>query len=117
MNNFRYREGGKRVAEVLQTFTPLLQRASVDEAYLDITEAVENKLQAMGRKATKQDLLTTYVVGSDTEDFIENVYNNDFNNEHNLKLLIGGVITETIRAAVYETTGKATQHCENLASI
>nr|CAH7757558.1 unnamed protein product [Callosobruchus chinensis] len=37
----KYREAGNRVAEVLQTFTNLLERASIDEAYLDITEAVE----------------------------------------------------------------------------
>lgn len=93
------------MAEVLQTFTPLLQRASVDEAYLDLTEAVENKLETFGRRATRKDLQNSYVVGCDIEDFIESVYTNDFNNEHNLKLLIGGMIVEEIRTAVYEKTG------------
>lgn len=43
----KYREAGKDVANVLQRFTPLLERASVDEAYLDITEAVNKRLQEM----------------------------------------------------------------------
>lgn len=34
---FRYRDAGIEVAKVLQKFTTLLERASIDEAYLDIT--------------------------------------------------------------------------------
>lgn len=37
----KYREAGKQVAVVLQDFTQLLERASIDEAYLDITEKVD----------------------------------------------------------------------------
>lgn len=40
----KYRNAGKAVASVLQTFTPLMTRASVDEAYLDLTECVNNRL-------------------------------------------------------------------------
>lgn len=43
----KYREAGKEVAAVLQTFTPLLERASVDEAYLDITQNVQDRLLEM----------------------------------------------------------------------
>lgn len=43
----KYREAGKEVANVLQRFTPLLGRASVDEAYLDITEEVNKRLGDM----------------------------------------------------------------------
>lgn len=43
----KYREAGKEVAEVLQSFTPLLERASVDEAYLDITDRVQSRLMEM----------------------------------------------------------------------
>lgn len=45
----RYREAGKEVAAVLQTFTPLVERASVDEAYMDITRNVRERCQQMGR--------------------------------------------------------------------
>lgn len=40
----KYRNAGKQVAAVLHTFTPLMSRASVDEAYLDLTERVQNRL-------------------------------------------------------------------------
>lgn len=43
----KYRDAGKEVAAVLQTFTPLLQRASIDEAYLDITDRVHARLVEM----------------------------------------------------------------------
>lgn len=43
----KYRDAGKEVASVLQTYTPLLERASVDEAYLDITDKVLAKLKEM----------------------------------------------------------------------
>lgn len=43
----KYREAGKEVATVLQRFTHLLERASVDEAYLDITDAVNKRLKEM----------------------------------------------------------------------
>lgn len=45
----RYRNAGKDVASVLQTFTPLMTRASVDEAYLDLTESVNNRLADMNK--------------------------------------------------------------------
>lgn len=43
----KYRDAGREVALVLQTFTPLLERASVDEAYLDITHNVIARLKDM----------------------------------------------------------------------
>ena len=37
----RYRDASAEVMAVLQTFTDLCERASVDEAYLDLTERVQ----------------------------------------------------------------------------
>lgn len=45
----KYRDAGREVALVLQTFTPLLERASVDEAYLDITQNVNSRLKDMDK--------------------------------------------------------------------
>lgn len=45
----KYRNAGKDVASVLQTFTPLMTRASVDEAYLDLTDSVNNRLADMNQ--------------------------------------------------------------------
>uniref|UniRef100_A0A1B0A2I9 DNA polymerase eta n=1 Tax=Glossina pallidipes TaxID=7398 RepID=A0A1B0A2I9_GLOPL len=64
----KYREAGKEVANVLQRFTNLLERASVDEAYLDITEAVNKRMQLMNEGSfvlQPQELVNTYVVGYD----------------------------------------------------
>lgn len=62
----KYRNAGKQVAAVLQTYTPLLSRASVDEAYLDITEQVQNRLADMnlGKFSLQpSSLKNTYAVG------------------------------------------------------
>lgn len=45
----KYRNAGKQVAAILQTFTQLLTRASVDEAYMDITDLVQNRLVEMNQ--------------------------------------------------------------------
>ena len=37
----RYRDAGSEVIGVLQTFTNVCERASVDEAYLDLTDRVQ----------------------------------------------------------------------------
>lgn len=51
----KYRDAGKEVAAVLKTFTPLLERASVDEAYLDITEKVQSRLIEMNEVSVSAD--------------------------------------------------------------
>lgn len=45
----KYRDAGKEVANVLQNYTSLLERASVDEAYLDITESVNKRLEQVNQ--------------------------------------------------------------------
>lgn len=88
----------------MQTFTPYLQRASVDEAYLDITEAVKQKALNCG-EIKHQNMQNTFVVGCDTPDFLSNVNKNRQFVENDFYLAVGGLITEEIRAAVYEKTG------------
>lgn len=103
--NYRYRDAGKRVADVLVTFTPLLQRASVDEAYLDITEMVEKRIERGIDELTLDNLSNTFVVGRELEDFIHNAISNKEFSMADLKLAVGGLITEEIRAEVFKTTG------------
>ena len=43
----KYRDAGKEVIEVLLQFGGIVERASIDEAYLDLSELVENELQAL----------------------------------------------------------------------
>lgn len=61
----KYRNAGKEVAAVLQTFTPLMCRASVDEAYLDITERVENRLADLN-KVKSYDIKDVIIIESQT---------------------------------------------------
>lgn len=49
----KYRKAGKEVAAILQTFTPLMARASVDEAYLDLTERVQNRFADIKKVSSK----------------------------------------------------------------
>uniref|UniRef100_A0A1A9WSK9 DNA polymerase eta n=1 Tax=Glossina brevipalpis TaxID=37001 RepID=A0A1A9WSK9_9MUSC len=127
----KYREGGKEVANVLQRFTNLLERASVDEAYLDITEAVNKRMQLMNEGSfvlQPQELVNTYVVGYDgMGEFVSGITSNynkpstddDDDDElrnfsggdeilsvrlSNIRLLIGSSIANEIRAAVKSET-------------
>ncbi|KAF2897430.1 hypothetical protein ILUMI_08756, partial [Ignelater luminosus] len=101
----KYREAGKKVAKVLQRFTPLIERASVDEAYLDITETVKSRLAVISKEVTLSEIKNTHVAACDTMDFLYNLYNGGLHIENNLRLTIGAVIVEEIRAAVYNETG------------
>lgn len=94
------------MAKVLLNYTPLLERASVDEAYLDVTDAVKSRLAATSRNISIDQLKNTYTIGGDTIDFLYNLYNCGLSSEANLRLAWGGVIAEEIRSAVYEETGK-----------
>ncbi|XP_044269344.1 DNApol-eta [Tribolium madens] len=101
----KYRDAGKRVADVLLTFTTLLERASVDEAYLDITEIVEKRIEKGLDELTLSNLSNTFVVGCELEDFVHNAITNKEYSIHNLKLAVGGLVTEEIRHEVFKVTG------------
>lgn len=44
---FRYREAGAEVIQVLCEFSTCVERASIDEAYIDLSEAVEEKIKVL----------------------------------------------------------------------
>jgi DNA polymerase eta len=65
---FRYREGGAEVIEVLSRFSNCVERASVDEAYIDLTEEVEKRLSSLSQDRVCLDKLpNTHVVGHNKE--------------------------------------------------
>ncbi|XP_017023105.1 DNA polymerase eta [Drosophila kikkawai] len=125
----KYRDAGKEVANVLQRFTTLLERASVDEAYLDITETVNLRMQQMqsGAFALKpQELINTFAVGYtsigdyvnkitkrfanpyvDDERFALSYDQNDLPavRQSDIRLLIGASVAGEVRAAVKKETG------------
>ncbi|KAG4072977.1 hypothetical protein HA402_006657 [Bradysia odoriphaga] len=125
----KYREAGKDVASVLQRFTTLLERASVDEAYLDITESVRKRFKEMndGTFVLTPDKLTNcFAVGYDhIGDFVQNLSKKvtfkkgadkvnvegggdeqeKLFTKYDIKLLIGASIVNEIREAVKKETG------------
>uniref|UniRef100_A0A182M3F2 DNA polymerase eta n=1 Tax=Anopheles culicifacies TaxID=139723 RepID=A0A182M3F2_9DIPT len=118
----RYREAGKEVADVLKSFTPLLERASIDEAYLDITERVLSRIREMNEgkfQLLPEKLANTFAVGYDNiGEFVKKLSNTfDAGSTENntpdrleykksdIKLLVGASIVNEIRAAVKEKTG------------
>ncbi|KAJ0180282.1 hypothetical protein K1T71_003686 [Dendrolimus kikuchii] len=108
----KYREAGKEVARVLQKFTALLERASIDEAYLDITLPVEERLRSLDVNTISTDMVpNTFALGYNcVDEFLADVHSCvaesiDFEYDHAKRLLIGAVIVSEIRATVYEETG------------
>lgn len=82
-----------------------MERASIDEAYLDITEEVKKRLEWGLDQIQISKLANTFIVGCDTKSFIANLKENTEFSESNIKLAIGGIITEEIRAEILEKTG------------
>ncbi|XP_039489415.1 DNApol-eta [Drosophila santomea] len=125
----KYRDAGKEVANVLQRFTKLLERASVDEAYLDITETVNHRMQQMQSGAfalQPQELVNTFAVGyPNIGDFVNKITNRFANpymdderfqmsydqndlpavRQSDIRLLIGASVAGEVRAAVKKETG------------
>lgn len=130
----KYRDAGKDVATVLQKNTNLLERASVDEAYLDITHRVEERIQAITSgdyDLTAGSVASTFAVGyedistfselvsktirrmrnpeEEDEDLIGGEDSEELDSDtemSNLRLLIGATICNEIRAQVKEETGE-----------
>ncbi|XP_045491464.1 DNApol-eta [Colias croceus] len=108
----KYRDAGKDVAKVLQRFTTLLERASIDEAYLDITAPVQERLKTLNINTITSGMMpNTFALGYQSiHDFVSDVHNYggecmEFDMEHASRLLVGAVIVSEIRAAVFEETG------------
>ncbi|XP_052865482.1 DNA polymerase eta [Anopheles cruzii] len=118
----RYREAGKAVADVLKSFTPLLERASIDEAYLDITERVLGRIRDMneGRFQLLPDkLANTFAVGYENIGEFVRKLSDTYEcgdqggvpadqlegKKSDIKLLVGASIVNEIRAAVKDQTG------------
>ena len=107
----KYRDAGKEVIEVLVGFGAVVERASIDEAYIDITTLVEERqrdLDTVGESL----LPNTFVVGHDSSEEVRRagvetwLGSNEKNGlSDNTRLAVGASIMEDIRKAVYDTTG------------
>ncbi|XP_033214160.1 DNA polymerase eta-like [Belonocnema kinseyi] len=115
----RYRNAGREVIDVLKKHCNKIERASVDEAYLDITQIVDDRMVAT--PASSDDLLeklsNTYVVGysecdenneEERRKGLETWLSSSFDELDDIqsqKLAVAGTIVEELRSDVYETTG------------
>ncbi|XP_046752004.1 DNApol-eta [Diprion similis] len=115
----RYRVAGRDVVEVLKKHSKVVERASVDEAYLDITELVNQEMLSSQMSVGKmvEHLPNTFVIGYSTvgnndeahrREGIEKWANTAFGELGDIqsqRLAVAGTIVERIRADIYETTG------------
>lgn len=62
---FRYRASGREVINVIKEHCDIIERASVDEAYLDITDLVSKRMSTnlISSKHLIKQLSNTFVVG------------------------------------------------------
>lgn len=118
----RYREAGAEVINVLSQFGGTVERASIDEAYIDLTDVVD-KIISQGRKCeylSTDRLSNTHVAGWPSEykehedkecarleglkKWLNQISSNSSTVE-DVRLMIAGALTEELRAAVYHQTG------------
>ncbi|XP_063981764.1 DNA polymerase eta [Diachasmimorpha longicaudata] len=112
----RYRAAGREVIDVLKKQCSIIERASIDEAYLDITSLVEERIKTMeGQSPDKmiEALSNTFVVGyceedsNDEEKRAEGVRRwvseafDDLGDVQARKLAIAGMLVDEIRAEIW----------------
>ncbi|XP_078041307.1 DNA polymerase eta isoform X2 [Augochlora pura] len=114
----RYRVAGRDVIDVMRKHCALIERASVDEAYLDITDIVEKKMsENYSLEVLMNGLANTFVVGfsevgkndenerrSGLKSWLSNIFE-EFEDSHAQKLAMAGIIVEELRADILDKTG------------
>lgn len=109
----KYRDGGKEVIDVMCSFGVCVERASIDEAYIDMTMVIEQTLPGCTATTVNvEELPNTHFVGWENEtDDVKGVHgwlkalSKEDCNDNDWKLTLGAVLVEKIRAAIYEKTG------------
>uniref|UniRef100_A0A3Q4N0B0 DNA polymerase eta n=1 Tax=Neolamprologus brichardi TaxID=32507 RepID=A0A3Q4N0B0_NEOBR len=110
-----YREASVEVIEVMSRFA-VIERASIDEAYMDLTAAVQQRLKNMTDKQIEPSLLrTTYIQGYPQKEqrsrglqqWLESLTFPSVGEQNSaeLQLTVGALIVEEMRAAVEKHTG------------
>ncbi|XP_018373164.1 PREDICTED: DNA polymerase eta isoform X2 [Trachymyrmex cornetzi] len=114
----RYRKAGREVIQVIKKHCNVTERASVDEAYLDITDIVDKRLAAskVSPKQLISFLANTYVVGyseinKNDEERCKGLQTwildsfKELHNDQAQRLAVAGIIVEEIRDSIYRETG------------
>ncbi|XP_012874404.1 PREDICTED: DNA polymerase iota isoform X4 [Dipodomys ordii] len=92
----RYREMSYKVTELLEEFSPIVERLGFDENFVDLTEMVEKRLQQL----QSNELSAVTVSG--------HVYNNqpvNFHNVMHMRLLVGSQVAAEMREAMHNQLG------------
>ncbi|CAN2387505.1 cellular response to UV-C [Pristimantis euphronides] len=118
----KYREASVEVMEIMSRFA-VVERASIDEAYIDLTNAVKTRIQEMaGQPIPQESLNSTYIQGyphltatdgqsltkeeqqsRGLEEWLNFLHTGDPQSPE-LRLTVGAIIVEEMRAAVEEET-------------
>ncbi|CAG5123627.1 unnamed protein product [Candidula unifasciata] len=106
----RYREAGAEVITVFSKFCSCVERASVDEAFLDLTDEVSRRLKALGdSQVLAGQIANTFVEGyaslEGTSEWLMKLYSNKEANESECRLAVAASMVEEMRAAVLKETG------------
>ncbi|KAF5919083.1 hypothetical protein HPG69_003721 [Diceros bicornis minor] len=89
----RYREMSYKVTELLEEFSPVVERLGFDENFVDLTVVVEKRLQQLQR-----DELSALTVSG-------HVYTVNLQDVLHIRLLVGSQIAAEMREAVYNQLG------------
>lgn len=121
----KYRNAGREVIQVLNQFGAVVERASIDEAYLDLSSLVDRRLEE-SRELEASQLPNTYIGGCKDErsqallDWLAEVRSSE-GSELDLRLAVGAAIVEEMRAAVFQQTqfrcSAGIAHCKTLAKL
>ncbi|KAM4835292.1 DNA polymerase eta isoform 1-T2 [Thomomys bottae] len=122
-NLTKYREASVEVMQIMSRFA-IIERASIDEAYIDLTSVVQERLQKLQGQPILTDWLpTTYIEGlpqgaTTAEEAVQKEeirkqgllqwlesLQMDNSSSPDLQLTVGAVIVEEMRAAIERQTG------------
>ena len=94
----KYRDAGKEVIQVFLQFGAKVERASVDEAYIDLTDLVNAKMTE-AKIIENKDIPNTFVVGHEesSASWLSGTYDNADLRTENVRLAVGAAIIEGIR--------------------
>ncbi|GAB6024618.1 hypothetical protein CHUAL_009760 [Chamberlinius hualienensis] len=115
----KYRDAGCEVIDALKLTTSIVERASVDEAYFDLTDDVkEIKLNLQSEPLSIDQLNNTYVVDWEDDDGEQSIEGDkesvrkhgitkllNLDDDQTINLLIGARIVERMRAEIFKKTG------------
>lgn len=105
-----YRQASAEVIRVLSEFTDIIERASIDEAFLDVTELVHKRIRTcdLENLLTVESIPNTYIPelkgeSSEGGGFVGWVRDNGRSSD--LLLATGAMVANDIRKEVFERTG------------